>query len=269
MSNKITAYKKGQRASRNFPRRFIGSRQIKNAKKQSASEQKNRNAWDKFNVGITTAATVFIAIAAIVTGVVGYYQWSALKSTDEATHSLAKAALEQAKAAGEQLSEMRIQSALTINQLRPKLTLSFNGPKEPMKVEGKEGWVFTPTWQNRGGSEGIDFWGWDNGRLFTPDAPQDFDFLTFKGDASAVSKVTIGINEPRLQYSKFISREDVQSIIENKGKFILWGYVEYRESLPGNQAHHIHWCYEAVPIDAGNSYIFAHPTYRAECNSSD
>jgi hypothetical protein len=112
MSNQITTNKKGRRANRNFPRRFIGPRQIKNTEDQAApeqagTEQKNRSAWDKFNVGITTAATVFIAIAAIVTGVVGYYQWSALKSTDEATHTLADAALKQAEAVSRQANVMQ------------------------------------------------------------------------------------------------------------------------------------------------------------------
>jgi hypothetical protein len=168
-----------------------------------------------------------------------------------------------------QLSQMQKQSALTISQLRPKLALSFNGPKEPIKIEGEEGWLVTPTWINHGGSEGIYFWGWDNGRLFTPGAPKDFDFLTFGGDVSTASKVTIGINEPHLQISKFLSRNDVQSIVDKKSMFIMWGYVEYRESLPGNQVHHVHWCYEVFPVDAGATYIFSYSAYRPECNSSD
>lgn len=168
-----------------------------------------------------------------------------------------------------QLNELRRQSALTINRLRPKLVLEFNGPKVPVKLGDKEGWAFTPTWQNRGGSEGIDFWGWDAARLFTPDAPLDFDFLNLGHDAGVTARTTIGINESRLQLSRIITRDEVQSVIDHKGKFVLWGYIEYRESLPGKQSHHIHWCYESVPIDAGDSWIFAHPLYRAECNSSD
>lgn len=168
-----------------------------------------------------------------------------------------------------QLNELRRQSALTISQLRPKLTLTFNVSKEPMKLGDKEGWVITPTWQNRGASEGIDFWGWDNAQLFTPDAPVDFDFLTLRHDAGTIPRTIIGMNDPRLQVSEVISRDEIQSIIDKKANFILWGYIEYRKSLPGNQPHHIHWCYGVRPTDVGGSWIFAYPLYRAECNVGD
>src|SRR6202022_1473290 len=103
MSNKIPPYKKRQRTSYYFPRRFIGPRQIKYTEKQPTPDQASPNektgtAWDKINVAITASSTVFIAVAAIVTGVVGYYQWRALKSTDEATHDAATAAKQASEA---------------------------------------------------------------------------------------------------------------------------------------------------------------------------
>jgi hypothetical protein len=221
-------------------------------------------------------ATCVIAIAAIATFFAALLQWSALNSTDDATHRLVRVAVKQANtgisqvnAMRDQLGEMQRQSDLTISQLRPKLTISFGGPKEPMKIDGKEGWFITPIWENHGGSEGIDFWGWDASQLFAPDAPIDFDFITPNRNFGAALKTVIGINAPRAQQSRFITREDVKNLIDKRGKFVLWGYIEYRESLPGNQPHHVHWCYEAAPIDAGNSYTFAHPLYRAECNTSD
>jgi hypothetical protein len=224
----------------------------------------------------TAIATVFIAIAGILTFGAAILQWLALSSTDVATRDLATAALRQSTAADKQvtamqgqLDEMKKQSALTISQLRPKLSLKIGGPKVPMKLGDKEGWVLTPTWQNRGGSEGIDFWGWDNARLFTPDAPADFDFMNLGHDPGPVSKTTIDTTEPRLQLSKVISRDEIQSVMDRKSNFVLWGYIEYRESLPGKQSHHVHWCYGVVPTDAGDSWIFAYPLYRAECNSSD
>jgi hypothetical protein len=239
--------------------------------------KRTRENW---TIGALIAAAIFtFALAGLSTfqlhEMIRVY--GPIKSQAESTYALTGAAVDQAKAARDsaegikgqltvmqgQLSEMQRQSSLTINQLRPKLAFSFTGPETLMKIEGKEGWLITPTWQNRGGSEGIDFWGWDNGQLFTPDAPKDFDFVTFNGNISGISKVTIGINEPRLQLSRFISKEDVQSIIDKKAKFVLWGYVEYRESLSGNQPHHIHWCFEVAPVDAGQSYIFSHPAYRA------
>jgi hypothetical protein len=168
-----------------------------------------------------------------------------------------------------QLNELKRQSELTISQLRPKLTLTIGGPNHPMKVEDKEGWMMTPIWENHGGSEGINFWGWDAGRLFTPDAPKDFDFINLGHDTGPISKTPIGLNDPRFQLSKFISRDDVQSVVDRKATYVLWGYVEYQESLPGNRAHHIHWCYGTVPVDAGDSYIFSHALYRPECNTSD
>jgi hypothetical protein len=168
-----------------------------------------------------------------------------------------------------QLTELQRQSALTISQLRPKLTLTIKGPGRPMKLGDKEGWVLTPVWENHGGSEGINFWGWDNARLFTGPAPADFDFLTLGHDAGDVSKTTIAMNDPHLQLSKVITRDEIQSVMDKKSDFVLWGYVEYRESLPGSQFHRIHWCFGVVPTDAGDSWIFAYPLYRAGCNSSD
>jgi hypothetical protein len=229
------------------------------------------------------AATLLLFGASVVTAIVLHNTDEKIGNQATSTHDLATAAIDHAKAAKEaaegikgqlavmqgQLAEMQRQSEFTITQLKPKLTLSFKGPNRPMIIEGKEGWIITPNWDNRGGSEGIEFWGWDNARLFTPDAPADFDFLTFGRDTGAISKTTIGVNEWRLQMSRFISRDDVKNVIGNKEKFIFWGYIEYRESLPGNQPHHIHWCYETAPVDAGDSYIFARPLYRAECNSSD
>ena len=83
--------RKRQRASYYFPRRFIGPRQ-RPTTQQASPNEKTGNAWGKFNVAANTASTVVIAVAAIVTGFVGYYQWRALKSTDEATHDAATAA---------------------------------------------------------------------------------------------------------------------------------------------------------------------------------
>jgi hypothetical protein len=176
------------------------------------------------------AATLLLFGAAVITAIILQKTDEKIGSQATSTHDLATAAVDQAKAAKEaaegikgqltvmqgQLTEMQWQSEFTITQLRPKLTMSFKGPNRPMKVEGKEGWIITPTWENHGGSEGVDFWGWDGGRLFTPDSPADFDFLTPGRDLGTVSKTTIGINEQRLQMSRFITRDDVQSVIDHK-----------------------------------------------------
>jgi hypothetical protein len=221
-------------------------------------------------------ATVGIFAATAVSVGVGLAQWRALSNTDTATRDLAAAALKQAEAAERQvtamqgpLSEMQRQSALTIAQLRPKLTLSFKGPNERMTFAGKDGWFVTPVWENRGGSEGLNFWGWDSSKLFVPDAKPEFDFVTPGGKVANPVKTTIGLTEPRLQISRFLPSDEVEQAAKEKGNIILWGSVEYQESLPGNQPHHIHWCYKVFPVDAGNTYIFSYSLYRPECNSSD
>jgi hypothetical protein len=90
MSNEKPPYKNRHRASAYFPRRAIRNRQINPKNQPTAaqpnSQKENRSAWDKLNVGMTTTATVVIALGAIVTGVVGYYQWRALQGTDNAIH---------------------------------------------------------------------------------------------------------------------------------------------------------------------------------------
>jgi hypothetical protein len=247
--------------------------------KQEADEPKKRTRENWTTGGLIATAIFTFALASFSLWQVvetrrayGPIEKSADAARDaaDAAKTAAGAASQQVITMQGQLAEMQKQSALTINQLRPKLILTIGGPGHAMKVDGKEGFILTPTWINHGTSDGIDFWGWDNARPFTPDAPVDFDFLN-KGGAPIgnVTKVTIAPLEPRLQLSKFISSEDVQAVIDNKTTFVIWGYVEYRESLPGNQPHHIHWCYKVVPVDDGDKYIFSYPGYRPECNTSD
>jgi hypothetical protein len=131
------------------------------------------------------------------------------------------------------------------------------------------GWFITPTWVNNGSTDAIDLWGWDSSRMFPTGVPRTFDFVNTRKLVGVLSKAVVTSGQPFLQMSKFITTDQAASIAGGKGHFIMWGYVEYREALPGNKVHHIHWCYETVTIDAGSSYIFSHPAFRPECNTSD
>ena len=114
----------------------------------------------------TANATWVIAFFTFVTVCVGYAQWRALRSTDDATHTVAEAALKQAEAADRQviamqsqLDEMKRQSAFTVVQLRPKPILSFKGPERQMRESRRERRLdYNPKLGKSWWFEGID-WG--------------------------------------------------------------------------------------------------------------
>jgi hypothetical protein len=96
-----------------------------------------------------------------------------LSSTDEATHDLAKVAVDQAKAARdsaeglrEQLQEMKAQRLLTIAQLRASLSRE-QPPVNAIQENGTlarvgeiTGFAISPTWRNVGNTNAKDFRAW-------------------------------------------------------------------------------------------------------------
>lgn len=196
------------------------------------------------------ALTAVIAVGGIVSAIIFDLQLHAMKG---------------------QLTEMQTQSAITMNQIRPRFVLNFGGPNGVMSnpSTGERGWYVTPAWENRGSSDAKDFWGWDTSSLFSPDAPADFDFLNPREKLGAVSKLVVGPNDPQLQASRFLPNADVQKAAKSDGTIIIWGYIEYRETISGNALHHVHWCYQVSPVDSGDSYIFSYSAYRPRCNVRD
>jgi hypothetical protein len=124
MADKISTDSRKKRRGTDSPRRFISLRQLIDAENNAKSEHsktqtKDKNTWEKASIVTTAIATIFIAGAGIATGVVGYYQWRALHDTDEATHDLARTALKQAEATGNQVGVMRRQLDVMETDKRP------------------------------------------------------------------------------------------------------------------------------------------------------
>lgn len=207
---------------------------------------------------LTFLATMTLAIFA-------YYAWS------ESTKSTA--------ALLGQVTEMQRQSELTAVQLKPKLTMQLKTggacPQGAKDINGKpiSGTIITPVWRNNGITTAAEYWGWDSDKFFDTDAPKTFDFVNPTVPLGDVVKVAFEPSKDekdfRLQYSRCISDENVKMASTDHGKIVMWGYVEYRDALPGNKEHHIHWCYQVFPIDRDIAWIFSFSLYRGVCNISD
>ena len=103
MSGKTPAGRRWQRGSRNFPRRFFHPRRLSSgpeSRSETDAPDVGKNAWEKFAAAINTASTVIIALGAVVTGIVAYYQWRALNSTDRTMDEQLQV-MRQSLAAGE------------------------------------------------------------------------------------------------------------------------------------------------------------------------
>jgi hypothetical protein len=72
-----------------------------------------------------------------------------------------------------------------------------------------------------------------------------------------------------MQATRMVSMEDVKKAAAGSERIVLWGYIEYRDPLPGGKLHHTRWCNYASPITAGQRFGFSYPLYRPECNTSD
>ena len=146
---------------------------------------------------------------------------------------------------------------LTIVQLRPKLALELKTagdcPPDTRDSRGKTiiGTLITPVWINHGGTEGIGFQGWESSKYFTQDAPTDFNSLEPPYFVRNMVETSIDPGERRVQGSRCFPDDDIQNASKGIGKLIFYGYIEYREVLPGKRAHHIHWCYQIMPLDRG------------------
>jgi hypothetical protein len=162
-----------------------------------------------------------------------------------------------------QLHVMRGQLEVTISQLSPKLEMTLKGPQQPAtRTIGSVkqlGWLITPNWENHGSTDADDFRGWDDSKFFSPDAPSAYDFLT--PESSKAPGITVGPGETRLQTSQFVTQDDVRSVIGGSGKIVIWGYIEYRDSLPEGRSHKIHWCYLVTPVDAVGYILFPKQTH--------
>ena len=229
---------------------------------------------------VIAAATVVLAIVAFLQWLTFEDQRKALDNTDRATHDLAKAAIDQAKAAQNaaeginsqltimqgQLAEMQNQSAITRSQLRANLALTIanylvnNSDGKPLA------WIFTPVWKNSGGTEALHANGWVAIRYFSPDAPQDFDFMQF-GNNITPAPITIPQGSEIMHQTQSVSPEEMQNIVQHAGIGVIWGHIEYSDIFQKATVHHMHYCLRIFPSNIGA--IVSFPLYRPECNYSD
>lgn len=233
--------------------------------------------WRKFDVRewITASAAAAAAFAAITSCFIAFWTYKQLdaqriimsRQLDEMhlggidTHNLAIAAQSEAQT-------LKGQFNITTIQLKPKMALLFKQPTEIIQ-DGVNGYLITPIWGNAGTTSAIKFWGWDKSKIFSNEDSK-FDFLRIpQREVSHPVKDTINPDQETLQRSIFFSHSDLENIVMRKYIFIIYGYIEYAEELPGKKMHHIHWCYRAAPVQKYGGYVFSYIRYKPECNTAD
>jgi hypothetical protein len=202
------------------------------------------NCLERHNGAATAAATV--AIAALTVSL----------SFDSGRQ--AETANEQFKIMRGQLEEMKIQSAITRSQVRANLTLSFGKTLEQDDV------FVTPTFQNAGESEALNFTGWDDSQFFTSPFPRDFDFLKRRSQYPLAGR-SIARNDSMHLPSRLVSKEEIRKLLSKEGFVIVWGHGEFADIF--KTQHHSDFCVSVGPSPDGSDVSFS--LLKSECNGSD
>lgn len=206
--------------------------------------------WKQYRITvINTALAAFGVAAAFLAGLFALGQLSVMRG---------------------QLTELQKQSALTISQLGPKLGITFSKIEATKQINGlpKPGWLITPTWVNHGGTEAIGFHGWDKLHIFVGDDTSQFDLVNPGVPVPETGGLSVTPTDVGMLASLFISNDDLTSAMEQKGVVLIWGYLEYADTLPDSSTRQVHWCYQVVPSKSANGFIFSFPIYKSVCNST-
>jgi hypothetical protein len=255
------------------------------ASRQQAARHENgkrKRDWSTFGALVAAAA------AAILTLIVSHCDNRAI--IDESRTAATRQHTDTVEALGKtdaaigalqaQQSIMHSQLEIMTNELVLGKSLLQARLKRELKIERVIdngvviGWRITPIWMNVGATEAKDFIGWNVLNVFTPDVPNDFDFLHPNplGQAPAGQvPVTIEPTQVIQQQTARISVNEANGVINKTAKIIAWGYGEYRDIFPDTPLHHKNWCVEILPLRSGGGMIqFSGPIiYKPECNRSD
>ena len=200
--------------------------------------------FERYNGAVTAAATV--AIAALTISL-------SLDSSRQAETAHQQFTIMQG-----QLDEMKVQSAITRNQVRAYLTLSYGKSSE------RDGIFVTPTFRNTGKSEATNFKGWDDRRFFTPSIPADFDFIT-RREHRPLSGRTIGRGDAIFLPSALVTYDEIRQIAAGHSYVIIWGNVEFADVFKTQRHNHFCVAIGVNPEASDLSPVF----FKDECNSSD
>jgi hypothetical protein len=196
---------------------------------------------EKYNGAVTAAATVVISCLTVSMCVDSGRQ--------------AETARDQFKIMSGQLEEMKVQSAITRNQVKAYLTFSYG------KTSARNGIFVTPTFKNTGGSEAINFKGWDDKRLFSPPFPNDFDFTARRTNDPLFGQ-SIGRDDARLLPSLFVTFDEMKKIVAGQGWIIVWGRTDFDDLFKTH--HHTNFCF-SVTVNPDASDLSLMPL-KNDCN---
>jgi hypothetical protein len=112
--------------------------------------------------------------------------------------------------------------------------------------------------------------GWVDIQFFASDVPEDFDFLHPRPKnipTHPLPTTSAAQGTEFMQPTRTLSADEMQTIIDGKGKAVIWGHMEYRDVFPDTDVHHVHYCLKVFPANVGA--IVSFPLHRPECNYSD
>jgi hypothetical protein len=199
---------------------------------------------EQYNGAVTAVATVVISCLTVSLCVDSGRQ--------------AETARDQFKIMSGQLEEMRVQSAITRNQVKAYLTFSYG------KTSARNGIFVTPTFKNTGGSEAINFKGWDDRQFFSSPFPNDFDFTARRTNSQLFGQ-SIGRDDARLLPSLFVTFDEMKKIVASQGWIVVWGRVDFDDLFKTH--HHTNFCY-AVTVSPDASDLSLMPL-KNECNGGE
>jgi hypothetical protein len=202
------------------------------------------SCFERYNGAVTAAATVAIACLTI--------------SLSLDSNRQAETARQQFTIMQGQLDEMKVQSSITRNQVRAYLTFSYG------KNAQRDGIFVVPTFRNTGGSEALNFKGWDDKQLFSPPIPDDFDFIKLRAKRTLPSR-SIGRSDQMLLPNILITFDEMRKIAARQSQIIVWGYAQFADVF--KTEHHNHFCFYVTVNPEGSELSLA--LFKDECNSSD
>jgi hypothetical protein len=199
---------------------------------------------EKYNGAVTAAATVVIACLTLSLCVDSGRQ--AETSRDQFTIMRG------------QLEEMKVQSEITRSQVKAFMTIA------PAKTPQRNGFYVTLVAKNTGGSEAINFTGWNDRQFFDPPFPNDFDF-TLRRTQNPLSSQWIGRDASYSLPSLFITLDEMKKIAASQGWIVVWGRVDFNDAFKAH--HHTNFCYLVTVRPDGLDLSLM--TFKDDCNSSD
>jgi hypothetical protein len=218
-------------------------------------------------------ATVGIFVATAVNVGVGIAQWNILSRTDKATRDLANAALNQANAAGKQvtvmqgqLDAMREQTITTRAQIRANMARLPIVTRPHMENGKLVGWDVNPQWQNSGTTDARGYQNWFNidfvegpGKWGASDCPKPLD------PYPPAPPIVIQGGRSLTELAQRMTIDDVSKVQAHQGAIFIVGHAQYRDIFPDDPLRQYDWCVFVDPSDPANN-LFSFVSFREDSN---